>query len=204
MTIDELTLYHWHTYESDRPALQVGQEYSTAAASNRFWSFYENCSLRFPSVPYTGNFAVAASRHFLEDNAFDNQELTRQMVHFLHDAVFEMGMFVRELTFEEIRRSRFSNLPSRRRCTFLCLPSDVDFWSDWFRDAPMKKTLFETTCSGVAHYGHQGHLNSDSMNFTEYTKNALEYWEGRDSQIPSPVEIILEGKMKIERLVKTL
>jgi hypothetical protein len=164
-------------------------------------AFYETVSIRYGNEPYKGNFAWALARHFLEDNGLANSRLTADVFGFLTSAIGEMGMFLRELVFEEVRRDKYPGLPSRRKCTFLCNEQTVTYWGGWFGDIPASRALFEVSCTGKIHEGHQGHLDSDSMNYAEYVKNALAYWSGEDTKEPTPTEIIFEGKMEILRLV---
>jgi hypothetical protein len=201
--VSDLILYHWHTFR-EKPSLEIGTIYSAGESTNRFWQFYERCSLRFQRDPYKGKYASALLHLFIKDNGLENKELTKSVFSFLHNAVYEMGMFIRELIFEEVRRSHFYEHPSRRTCAFLCKYQDVDYWGGWFPTDQTRKALYELSCNGKVHCGHQAYLDSDSMNYAEYFDNATNYWKGLDTAVPSPIEVLFEGTYKICRLVKVI
>jgi hypothetical protein len=194
MDLTDAVFFHIHSYGGDTPMLLPNYEYPIGDGPNFFWQYYLMHEIRYQKDPYKNKFAGKLGKLHLESGQFENIELTKDVFAFLQFAASEMGMFLREMILEELRRETYSFAPSRRTCMWLIDEKCIGFWQNWFGKA--KHKLYKVSCSGNAHKGSSKYLDSDSMTYDEYRRNAEAYWTSLDCD-DDDHEYIFVGKVKI-------
>lgn len=107
---------------------------------------------------------------------------------------------LREMEFENVRRTHFEHLPSRTRCIWLS--DSVDRAKDWQRTLGKSATtrIVSVEIDGRLHRADGGHLPDESTSIAELRAAAELYWRG----LPHPkgeCEYLLEGTMKVLGIV---
>jgi len=103
---------------------------------------------------------------------------------------------VREMEFENIRRSEFANLPSRTRGIWLS--ADL-VQARYWQQRIAKKTatrLISVEVDGIVHHTQGTHLPYDSVSMLELQAAARCYWRGDPHPRPEP-EYLFEGCMTV-------
>ena len=175
MFVEGAEFLHFHYYKETGPLLHEKYLYTIGPGPNFFWQYYLQHEITYPKEPYQGKFAWKLAELHAEAGLFQNLELTKSVYDFLQYSVSEMGMFLREMVFEEIRRAKYPQLPSRRICMWLVDAKCQDHWRA--RLGKQKHVLYRVSCTGNIHKGSSKFLNSDSMNYNEYQQNAEAYWQ---------------------------
>jgi hypothetical protein len=190
------TYFHIHKQvKGTDPEYKKGETYIVFEDCNRFWDFYRTYS---PNIMMGDGHICGPSRfayYCYESNSIDRNGL------FIISNIFkETGMLIRELIFEEIRKSEFPDLPSRQKCIWLTKKDKVKFWYDWLNDKQSEYSIFELGCDGIYHIGNQSFLNSDIDGFNNYQVNARKYWSGELVNSHDNNEVIFSGKIKVENI----
>ena len=106
----------------------------------------------------------------------------------------EYTMLIRELVYEEIRRSEFPMLPSRRHCIWLC---DEDTLNLWLNTLEGDVSVYKVKVSGNLHMCCGEMLEDNRINYTILTDVARRYWKGENAQTSKEREYLLEGEVEI-------
>lgn len=196
-TVADEEYHHVNKYISADRMLEVGKDYCFGERSNDFWGLYEKHSIRYPDPPYAGRYAAKLAYEHLNSPLMNDFQVTKKIFEFEQWAVRDMGMFIRELVFEEVRREAYPQLPSRRTCIWVCRKASIANWLSWLKQPTFKFRVLRVKCSGVVHIGCQDFLSSDSMNYSEYKANAIGYRSGANANQTIYDEIIAKGKVTI-------
>ena len=117
--------------------------------------------------------------------------------------------FRKEYIVEEIRKSEFPDLPSRKRSIFMI---DTQ-WEEYaelflrgmgFRDSNLNgRTLtIVEPLQGNLHRADMEKLNVEDLDYSEIEDAARKYWNGMESYVPM-YEILFEGPYIIREIVRT-
>lgn len=110
-------------------------------------------------------------------------------------AVKEMGMYIREVIFEEIRRNQFSDLPSRLSCIWLCDAAGITHW--WPRLRSDNKIILKTRVVGTFHRANPAFLIADSIGHDELRSLARKYWSGETVRNEPSEELLFCGQIHV-------
>jgi hypothetical protein len=114
-------------------------------------------------------------------------------------AIKEMGTFIRETIFEEIRREEFSSLPSRMKGIWVCEEKDIPYWSDKLHSGD--RSIFKVSLTGIMHRANPENLVSDSIEHNLLREHARRYWEANDLENAPVHEMLFVGDVCVhERL----
>lgn len=105
-------------------------------------------------------------------------------------------LITRELIFEEVRKEKFPDKPSRRNA-FHIIKDDkaaVAFWLP--KIASPEHKLYKLEVTGKAHIGNVDYLGNDSVSPMMTRWNAYQYWLGAEKDVESN-EIMFEGAVKV-------
>ncbi len=185
--------WHIHKYEKNGlPFFKIGDTVNVFPGNNKFWSFYKNMQFDFFVEPGHSKLPASYAQYCLERNQIDPNGFP-----YIANAIKEAGMFLRELIFEEIRKSEFPNAPSRRNCIWLTEENNLKFWTDWLKNDFENICYVQFQCSGNFHIGNQTFLNSDIDNYDHYVLMARSYWSSKDIELRSNNEIIFTGDVTV-------
>ena len=188
------TYYHLTSWQIG-PEL-VNQQYETYWKVSNYWK----CKL-------DGSYLVYYEKDIRDilNGQQVSEEKIRQLVHAKHSAELR-----KERIFEEIRKSAFSHLPSRKRCMFL-LNADQDEDAEaelqmmGFEDSTLSgKSLIKVELIGdnsVTHQTDAKLLDINQGNYQEIAANARKYWQGANQ--PVIPEVLFEGQFIIREVINS-
>ncbi len=204
MQVENEVYYHIHTPDDGVAALEVGKEYESGNASNRFWKFYSETELRCPVHPYYGWYASKTLDQHIHSPLIENHEMNKAILGYSTAVLFECGMFIRELVFEEIRVKEFPDAPSRRTALYVTDKAGLEYWMTWFTNNPRTKFIYRALCSGLIHRGSQEFLDSDIVSYSFYTQEARNYWSGANVNGCVNTEFLFQGKWQVLELISEI
>jgi len=105
--------------------------------------------------------------------------------------------WIREEIFENSRLNINPNLPSRKRCLWLCDKNGLENWWNTFTSSKNKKIIeVELDNSGKFHIADAEFLNLDTYSISEFKDASEKYWKG-EMNSKLDIEILYEGKFKV-------
>jgi hypothetical protein len=128
MQIENQIFYHIHTPDSGTPELEIGKQYEAGNEANRFWRFYLEQEFRCGITPYHGDHAAIALDRHINSPLIENPDLNKEMLKYSSSVLFECGMLLREMIFEEIRLREYHEAPSRRTALFITNEVGLQYW----------------------------------------------------------------------------
>lgn len=203
MTIADTTKDYFHINRlvpwSPFKKWEVGEVINIGGESNPYFSFFDTQQKAYPVTTDNGVVDVAGG-HFIacvargEINSPDVASIANDLVrHFV--------AYVRELIWEDVRKTEFPHLPSRQRCIWL-IPSleGVYFWLNRLGLEGQEYQIARVRLQGRLHIGSDEHLLGDSEPMSVTIKRARQYWLGiSDSE--STQEILFEGRIRVEEFI---
>ncbi|OLS20702.1 MAG: hypothetical protein HeimC3_39680 [Candidatus Heimdallarchaeota archaeon LC_3] len=106
------------------------------------------------------------------------------------------GTYIRELVFEEVRRNRFSDLPSRQRCLWLITEKQLNRWRQL--ESFKNGNIFLVKVKGNIHIGNAKFLHAYQTKMKFFHEFAEKYWKSMETP-SNDDEIILEGEIEVLR-----
>lgn len=117
------------------------------------------------------------------------------------DIVDHLVTYVREIIWEDIRKSEFPHLPSRQRCIWLI--ADVEGLKFWLQNLDLEEQVFQilkVKVEGKLHIANDEHLLTDSEPMLKTIERARQYWSGSKDNATSR-EILFEGNLTVLDIV---
>ncbi len=111
------------------------------------------------------------------------------------NCINEYQILIRELAFEEIRRKKFENLPSRYNCIFLCRKDQIEYWKK--RLNHQDYIVYKIEIYGEPFRSREKLLSKPYESYNSICKHALAYWQYNSSKNFEDDEYLYEGKFKI-------
>mgnify|MGYP000099786239 CR=1 FL=1 len=201
-TVDKEIFYH----VSRGGQWQVGQQYFVGDSENYYTQKMMNASFMLPvsedKPPLPINFAGRAMVEYLQTG--QQPAPLQGIYHFQYNRtiqeLYDMGQtylhIVREMVFEEVRKEKFSDLPSRRNGMWV-IPDNKAALAFWL---PKLKgdngRILKVALSGKLHQGAQPTLALVSYPANEMKKAAHDYWTGAASETDSD-ECLFIGNFKV-------
>jgi Protein of unknown function (DUF2441) len=136
-----------------------------------------------------------ATEKFLALSAEIQQKIYPIYFQFAHKAIKEMGTYIREVIFEEIRKQEFPRLPSRMKAIWVCEEKDVQYWLPWLHSG--EKAIYRVSLNGVMHRGNPENLISDSVEHQLLRELARKYWIANDLDKAPAHEILFQGEVTV-------
>lgn len=123
------------------------------------------------------------------------QEASKTWLEQSRKALIEMCQYKREVIFEEVRISKFSDRPSRKTCIWLTDEKNIQNWLQ--RTHAGTKEVYKLSVSGNIHVADEKYLIADTLSNKEFRFNAEKYWSGKDIKHIELKEILFEGRVNI-------
>jgi len=110
-------------------------------------------------------------------------------------------MLARELVWENVRISKFSEAPSREHCIWLIESmDDVIRWLNILGFNPNLYTVVRVRATGNALRVDSNFLAGDSEPLSIWFNKAHSYWGGELTQTPLP-EVLFEGRLVVDEII---
>lgn len=197
-------LYHIHTFGTPHDARwATGSTFiNRQGERNLFLQYYDTATIGIrvsngPTIPISH--AVKQLKNTPDDQWHQHCRLLLEQA---GKAVKEMGTYIREVIFEEIRRDEFPDLPSRMSGIWFCDAAGIAYW--WPRMHSGKKAIFETSVTGTLHRANQDFLVNDSIGHNELRDLARRYWSGENVRNRPEEELLFCGEVRVLRRYEDL
>ena len=113
----------------------------------------------------------------------------------------ELIIFKREMALEEIRKTYFSSLPSRKHCIWVTDKQGIEFWRKNLKpskNAKFNLILYSVSLNGTIFKTNEMFLPGDNLNYNDCLKASFDYWNPDFSiSSESTDEYLFQGKVKI-------
>jgi len=109
-------------------------------------------------------------------------------------AILEYAMLIRELVYEEVRKEKYSHLPSRHNCIWLCRKEQIEYWKEQIL---CECEIFEIQVFGPVHKTRNLYISLPSDDYYTIKKKAKEYWSENTNSLYEDDEYLYSGKFKI-------
>ncbi len=104
----------------------------------------------------------------------------------------------RELVLEEYRKKYYPNLPSRKKCIWLCETKQLLYWKNKLDIESKKGSLFKVSVTGNLFKSSDQFLPNKEMSILQIYENAKKYWDPDFSVIDEKkIEYLFDGRVKI-------
>lgn len=114
--------------------------------------------------------------------------------------ISEYQILIRELGFEEIRKSKFSTLPSRYNCIWLCRKDQIVYWSK--KLGTENYEIYKVKIYGKPFKSRESLISLPSDSYLSICKKAEKYWQYNDKFDCEDDEYLYEGKFQIIAHIK--
>ena len=105
--------------------------------------------------------------------------------------------WIREEIFEKNRIEINPNLPSRKKCLWLCSKDGLESWWNTFENSSKKRIIqLDLKDKGKIHIGDAEFLHLDTFSIAKWEKFSIDYWNGIKTENPD-LEILYEGKFEV-------
>jgi len=137
----------------------------------------------------------------LKKGLFKDKKLILEMSKALNNYDFIM----REFALEEVRREKFSHLPSRFSCMFLsdkeevCLKNFNDFLK---KDRGNIFQAIKVKVNGEVHFVKDYGVNRLGLSFNEYREEAVKYWSQDQNSTKETKEVLFVGEVEVLEILE--
>jgi hypothetical protein len=195
---DDAIYYHINrtTHWSPFPKWNVGDVIDIGGVSNPYFQFFEEQKKTYTITTPDHVTHNIPGKHFL--NLVQKGEVNcPDIAGIAADLTQHFVSYVRELIWEDVRKSEFPHLPSRQRCIWLAADHQgVKYWLQNLGLDGQEFQIAKVKVQGRIHIASNEHLLCDSEPMLESLKRARQYWLGIHDD-PASREILFEGRLEI-------
>ena len=118
-------------------------------------------------------------------------------------------VFVKELALEEVRESKFPDLPSRLHCMYLSIGKDIALQNieSMSKNKEKNGKQFQTIAvklNGTIFKAGKFYMTRESESYEYYKEKAYGYWSQKDLKDEEVKEILFEGEAEVVEILKEL
>jgi len=120
-----------------------------------------------------------------------------ELAYEMNENLIQYLKWIREEIFENHRKQKFPNFPSRKTCLWLCEEKDIENWWKILYPNNSKKIIeIDLKHGQKIHCGNGSLIISETLNIKDYAKLAQDYWEGIMTE-NCEIETLFEGKFEV-------
>jgi hypothetical protein len=124
-------------------------------------------------------------------------QIYRELAYEMNENLIQYLKWIREEVFENYRKQKFPNLPSRKTCLWLCEKKDINEWWKILYPNNSKKIIeINFNSEQKIHCGNGSLIISETLNIHDYMKLAEKYWNGEISE-NCEIETLFEGDFEV-------
>lgn len=196
LKVKDKIFYHIHVLGKGYDELwREGSQFIIGDKKNFFLDYYDNAKI---GVHFVEGATIPLLHLY---NALDEfkpqlrEQVKNTWIPQAAKTIKEMGKYIREVIFEEIRVNEFPELPSRFRCIWLAEKKDIKMWLEKIHAGDNE--IFKVSVSGKIHIANEKFLAWDTLSHNELRQKAREYWRGKELDDDSLKEILFEGDVTL-------
>ena len=113
---------------------------------------------------------------YLQNKELDQKELVRLLIE-ARALIYDTNILKREIALEEVRREKFSYLPSRKHALFVTTKEGINYWKNSLIPPKRKHTLalFQLSLTGNLFKSNASLLPSTKTSFEEAKEYSINY-----------------------------
>ena len=198
MIVNEKEMYHIHNNKVYNDLWIPGNE---IIIEDNFDASYSRILKYFSTAINIDNQIVTLNEiidYYLKKDT--SKEFLIELLKNASHIILGMNIFKRELALEEIRRQRYSDLPSRRHSIWLCDKEGLEFWEKQISNrGKYDVNLYKVLVSGNLFKTSEYFIPND---YSDYYTNLMEaetYWNPKfeNEEQEKRAEYLFQGKLKI-------
>ena len=137
--------------------------------------------------------------NYLQNKELDQRELIRLLIA-ARALIYDSNILKREIALEELRKEKFSDLPSRKHSLFVMTKESINYWKNSLVPHNKQHTLalFQLSLTGNLFRSNAALLPYSETSFEEAKKHSVYYWNpDLTSTDDSKDEYLFRGEAKI-------
>lgn len=111
------------------------------------------------------------------------------------DIISEYQILVREIGFEEVRKSKFNNLPSRYNCIWLCRKDQIGYWIKQLNY--QRYVIYKVEIYNEPFKSRNSLISLPNDSYIDVCEKAQKYWCYNNDKDYEDDEYLYGGKFKI-------
>ena len=185
MKIENKEYYHVHRQQNNPHSSRwnVGSTISFGDEENLFNTLFNSFFVELQTTP------IIATSSLSVQNVSEH----------LKNTILRYSMYVREEIFEEVRKNKFPNRPSRKTGIWVCEENQVNGWLHAIgNEFQNNDRVFKVLLSGEIHKADEKWVRMDGSlhPFCKIREKAHKYWQDDHSQYENP-EFLFQGEVYI-------
>lgn len=118
-------------------------------------------------------------------------------------------VFVKELALEEVRESKFPDLPSRLHCMYLSIGKDIALQNIESMSKNKEKNgkqfqAIAVKLNGTIFKAGKFYVTREGESYEYYKEKAYGYWSQKDLRDDEVKEILFEGEAEVVEILKEI
>ena len=180
---------------SQHKKLNIGDEFDVGEESNPYFRYFETHKKIYPVTNITNGSTINLSGvKFIGDISKGLINLpdmsAANVARIAHDILNHFVSYLREIIWEDVRKTEFPHLPSRQRCIWLIPDIEgVKYWLSRLELQSPDYQVLRLNLQGRLHQASELYLLGDSEPMEETIIKVRKYWRGLIEQ-PGTEEII--------------
>jgi uncharacterized protein DUF2441 len=203
--------YHINTLPEYSPyeRLSLGDEVDVGGSTNPFFLFYWMGAMSY-HVPEEigapqGKVRGVKYLNLIKEGRMNPPE--RVYRHHASEIARDLVTRLREVIWEDVRKTEFPDRPSRQKCIWL-VPNrnGLRYWLDQMgvHVRGLDWQVLRVRVQGRLHKANQDFLIGDNMGMRHMVEEARNFWRGVDvGEEAERAEILFEGRMRVEQIMPT-
>ena len=203
MEVKNKEMFHFHKIGIYDYKWSIG---SSLYIDNNFESHYSNIMRNFNTNVKTNDGYKSIDRiidYYLKNNS-DSEELIK-LLKDARDRIYLANIFKREIALEYIRKTKYKNLPSRKKSIWITDEEGIEFWKDSLSKTGDGKDLllYKVALTGILFMTSEYFIPDDNYLFEHTLRSSENYWNPDFSKIKKDRnEYLFQGKVKVLELMK--
>ena len=205
--------YHIQELSNGKPEWKTGEQYEILE-NNHNW-FYKLLINGLGDKKYTEENKEIGLVKYIDsqlykdiENKYSENEMNykysflQTTVEILKNSLKQNLKWIQEEVFENIRKSEYPDLPTRKSCIWVCDREHLEKWWNLFcskdnRFVKHKRKILELKLEGKIHKADGRLIDSDSYKIEDFEERARKYWEG-NFHSEDEFEILFLGKAIVQ------
>ena len=137
------------------------------------------------------------------------KKLKKNQIYKLAHILEYYDVFVKELALEEVRASKFPELPSRLHCMYLSISKDIALQNIESMSKNIEKNgkqfqAIAVKLNGTIFRAGKFYMTRESESYEHYKEKAYKYWSQKDLKDEEVKEVLFEGEAEVVEILKEI
>lgn len=194
--MDEKIFYHIHRIQNNysEERWKVGNKITVGEEYNYFFKLASEFEPKFLKIEETEN---VPWENVYKHYKISNQLTSQNMYMLLEEAkkfICEYQILIREIVYENVRKSEFNYMPSRQKCIWLCKKGQLEYWEKNIGGA---FRIFKVKIEGNTFKTNNDLIVAPSESYNKIVEKARKYWSYNKKIETERDEYLYVGSLEI-------